>query len=104
MKDTIRSLYKPFAVAVVLLAAGVLVSRLGMDSEIAKIPAAKRAHMADTDWVGVQYALAGGLLVLAGILCVGISICVVLWHQVGLIMWSRGQLSNAIKLNNRNDA
>lgn len=51
------------AIAVALLGYGV--ARWGIRHEVAKIPEATRARMADTDMIGLEWAVAGAFLFLA---------------------------------------
>jgi len=60
-------------VGCVLIIAGAALSLLGTEHEISKIPAAHRARMSDTDWVGVEWVARGAAVALLGVVCVGVS-------------------------------
>ena len=51
---------------VLLMVAALATCQLGVDHEIAKIPAEQRAGMSDTDWIGAEWIFRGMAIGAAG--------------------------------------
>ena len=66
---------------VILAAFGFVVGRVGVEHEIAKIPAETRAQMGDFDWIGVEWITRFAIMAIVGVaMSLSGAVILALWH------------------------